>query len=95
MDNHIRSEIIAMAWCDKTSFDVIKKLHGLSESQVKALMKRCLKPSSYRLWRKRVYGRNAKHHRTKITNSVWSKSQTSSKVFLDENKLSKYKSDLK
>ena len=36
MDDHIHSEIIAMAWCDKTSFDVIEQLHGVSEPQVKA-----------------------------------------------------------
>ena len=79
MENHIQSEIIAMAWDDRTSFDVIKKLHGLSEPEVKALMKRNLKPSSYRLWRRRVYGRTAKHHRTKIKSPIWSKSQTLSR----------------
>ena len=92
MDNHIHSEIIAMAWCDKTSFDVIEQLHGVSEPQVKALMKKSLKPSSYRLWRRRVYGRNAKHRRWNRKTSIWSKNHKP-KFFLDEDKLSKYKSD--
>ena len=93
MDDHIHSEIIAMAWCDKTSFDVIEQLHGVSEPQVKALMKKSLKPSSYRLWRRRVYGRNAKHRRSKIKDSIWSKNRNKPKFFMDEDKLSKYKSD--
>jgi uncharacterized protein (TIGR03643 family) len=33
----------------------------LSEAQVKALMRKSLKRSSYELWRKRVYGRQTKH----------------------------------
>lgn len=55
------SEIVAMAWCDKTSFDTIHKIAGLSEKDVVALMRKTLKPSSFRLWRKRVSGRIAKH----------------------------------
>ncbi len=55
------SEIIAMAWCDKTSFDDIQHLTGLSEADTIKLMRRNLKPSSFRLWRKRVTGRVAKH----------------------------------
>lgn len=55
------SEIIEMAWCDKTSFDDIHKLTGLSESQTIKLMRSNLKPSSFRLWRKRVTGRKGKH----------------------------------
>lgn len=55
------SEIIDMAWCDKTSFDDIEKISGYSEQQVIDVMKRNVKPSSFRLWRKRVSGRAAKH----------------------------------
>jgi len=55
------SEIIEMAWCDKTSFDDIYALTGLSESDTIKLMRTNLKPSSFRLWRKRVTGRKAKH----------------------------------
>ena len=59
--NEKTSEIIGMAWCDTTSFDVIHKTTGLSEKEVIALMRKTLKPSSFRLWRKRVSGRVAKH----------------------------------
>ena len=55
------SAIIEAAWCDKTSFASMSRDFGLSEPQVKALMRQKLKPSSYRLWRRRVYGRAKKH----------------------------------
>jgi uncharacterized protein (TIGR03643 family) len=55
------SEVIEMAWCDKTSFDDIHKITGLAEPNIIRLMRKNLKPSSFRLWRKRVTGRNSKH----------------------------------
>ncbi|API86209.1 TIGR03643 family protein [Francisella uliginis] len=55
------SEIIEMAWSDKISFDSIKNITGLSESQVIKIMRNNLKPNSFRLWCKRVTGRVAKH----------------------------------
>ena len=54
-------EIIELAWCDKTSFDSIKQQTGLSEPEVIEVMRTHLKPSSFKLWRKRVTGRKAKH----------------------------------
>jgi uncharacterized protein (TIGR03643 family) len=54
-------DIIGMAWCDKTSFDAIEAATGVTESAVIAIMRKHLKPSSFRLWRKRVSGRTAKH----------------------------------
>ena len=55
------SEIIQMAWCDKTSFDDIYTITGLSEAEDIKMMRANLKPSSFRLWRKRVSGRKSKH----------------------------------
>lgn len=55
------SEVIEMAWCDKTSFDDIFTLTGLSEADTVKLMRINLKPTSFRLWRKRVSGRKTKH----------------------------------
>lgn len=57
------NDIIGMAWCDKTPFERIKNHCGLSEKEVKALMRKELKASSYRLWRKRVTGRSRKHEK--------------------------------
>ena len=53
--------IIEMAWEDRTPFDAIKFQFGLSEADVKALMKQELKFSSYILWRKRVANCKTKH----------------------------------
>lgn len=61
MNENNTSEIVAMAWCDKTSFDVIEQTTGLCEKDVIALMRKTLKLSSFRLWRKRVSGRTQKH----------------------------------
>ena len=55
------SRIIEMAWEDRTPFEAIKGNYGLSEKEVKQLMKNELKLSSYKLWRERVYGRKTKH----------------------------------
>lgn len=46
--------IIEMAWEDRTPFEAIAFQFGISESEVIELMRRELKPSSFRLWRKRV-----------------------------------------
>ena len=53
--------IIEMAWEDRTTFDAIETQYGLNEQRVKELMRENLKSSSYKLWRKRVYGRKTKH----------------------------------
>ena len=53
--------IIEMAWEDRTPFDAIKFQFGLSEADVKALMKKGLKFSSYKLWRERVENCKTKH----------------------------------
>lgn len=50
-----------MAWEDRTPFEAIALQFQLSESEVKALMRKSLKRSSYELWRKRVNGRQTKH----------------------------------
>jgi uncharacterized protein (TIGR03643 family) len=48
------SDIIEMALSDHITFQMISDQHGLTPDQVKALMRRELKPGSYRAWRKRV-----------------------------------------
>ena len=53
--------IIEMAWEDRTTFNAIEYQFGLKEQNVKELMRENLKPSSYKLWRRRVYGRKTKH----------------------------------
>lgn len=48
------SEIIEMALSDHISFEHIRKLHGTSPDEVKAIMRGHLKIGSYRAWRRRV-----------------------------------------
>ena len=48
------SDVIEMALSDHVSFENIKKLYGLREKDVKALMRTNLKTGSYKAWRKRV-----------------------------------------
>ena len=49
-----KSEIIELALSDHVSFDTIKSIYGLSENDVKNIMRKSLKSSSYKTWRKRV-----------------------------------------
>lgn len=53
--------IIEMAWEDRTPFEAIKFQFGLAEADVKVLMKKELKFSSYKLWRERVENCSTKH----------------------------------
>ena len=49
-----KDRIIEMGWEDRTPFEAILFQFGLSEAEVIDLMRQHLKPSSFRLWRKRV-----------------------------------------
>jgi uncharacterized protein (TIGR03643 family) len=53
--------IIEMAWEDRTPFEAILQQFGLPEGEVIKLMRREMKPSSWRMWRARVQGRATKH----------------------------------
>ena len=55
------SRVIEIAWADEIAFEAIALQYGLNEAGVIRLMRRHLKPSSFRLWRKRVTGRASKH----------------------------------
>ncbi|WP_379553303.1 TIGR03643 family protein [Erythrobacter sp. W53] len=59
------SAIIEMALSDHVSFADIEQQYGLSDAQVKVLMRDNLKPSSYRTWRKRVrdFGTRREHYK--------------------------------
>lgn len=55
------SRIIEMAWEDRTPFEAIRHEFGLNETAVIHLMRENMKPSSFKMWRKRVKGRKTKH----------------------------------
>lgn len=53
--------IIEMAWEDRTPFEAIEKQFGLKENDVIKLMRKEMKLSSFKMWRKRMYSRKQKH----------------------------------
>jgi len=54
--------VIQMAWEDRTPFEAILFQFGLKEQEVIALMRRSLKSTSFKRWRKRVNsGKSQKH----------------------------------
>lgn len=61
LDSATIDRIIEMAWEDRTTFEAIELQFGLSEAQTITLMRREMKASSFRMWRKRVTGRTTKH----------------------------------
>ncbi|WP_447553992.1 TIGR03643 family protein [Vreelandella sp. EE22] len=63
-----RSRVIEMAWEDRTPFEAIVNLYGLTEPDVIDVMRHELKPASFRLWRKRVSGRPTKHRALRLPN---------------------------
>ena len=55
--------IIWAAWADRITFEEIKEKTGKTESDVIKIMRKNLKPSSFRLWRKRVHNTSIKHRK--------------------------------
>ena len=55
--------VIWAAWAARITFEDIKKRTGKSESDVIKIMRKNLKPSSFRLWRKRVKNKSIKHRK--------------------------------
>ena len=55
--------VVWAAWADRITFEEIKKKSGYSESDVIKIMRKKLKPSSFKLWRKRAKNQSIKHRR--------------------------------
>lgn len=55
--------IIWAAWADRITFEEIYEKTGKRESDVIKIMRRKLKPSSFRLWRKRVHTKSIKNRK--------------------------------
>lgn len=53
--------IIEMAWEDRTTFEAIEQQFGLKQQDVIKLMRKEMKPSSFKMWRERTKGRSTKH----------------------------------
>ena len=79
--------IIEMAWEDRTTFDAIEFQFGLKEEEVINLMRRNMKPSSFKMWRKRVQGRSTKHQ--KLRSNTSGRFKCSRQRSISGNKISK------
>ena len=55
--------VVWAAWADRVTFEEIKKKTGNSETDVIKIMRRSLKPSSFRLWRERTKRKSIKHRK--------------------------------
>ena len=81
--------IIEMAWEDRTTFDAIKMQFGIKEQQVIELMRREMKESSFRMWRKRVQGRKTKHQAKRSYEMDDARFKCSRQKQITHNKISK------
>jgi uncharacterized protein (TIGR03643 family) len=79
--------IVEMAWEDRTPFDAITLQFGLNEKEVIDLMRREMKLSSFKMWRKRVQGRPTKHRKLQSETITRFKSNLQRQITL--NKISK------
>ena len=55
--------VIWAAWADRITFEEIEKKKGKTETEVIKIMRRSIKPTSFRLWRKRVNQKSIKHRK--------------------------------
>ena len=57
------NQIIRMAWADRITFEEIERRTGFTEPEVIQVMRRELRPRSFKRWRERVSGRVTKHQK--------------------------------
>lgn len=81
--------IVEMAWEDRTPFEAITFQFNVSEKEVIEIMRREMKPSSFRMWRKRVQGRSTKHRLKR--NFTAGRHRCSRQRAISNNKISKRK----
>lgn len=62
LSEEVIDRVIEMAWEDRTPFEAILFQFNMNEKEVIQLMRKTLKPSSFRLWRKRVNSGVSKKH---------------------------------
>jgi uncharacterized protein (TIGR03643 family) len=55
-----KNRLIEMAWQDRVPFDIIYFQYGLTENQLKNVMRKLISKKAYDRWRKRVQGRVTK-----------------------------------
>jgi len=80
--------IIEMAWEDKTPFEAIKFQFGITETDVIELMRKELKESSFKRWRKRVNSGVSSKHLKKRSKDI-KRFKSSRQKSISNNKISK------
>ena len=80
--------IIEMAWEDKTPFAAIEIQFGASESDVISIMRKELKESSFKRWRKRVNSGVSSKHLKKRRHEI-NRFKSSRQKNISNNKISK------
>lgn len=80
--------IIGMAWEDRTPFEAIEYQFGLPEKEVIKLMRKNLKPSSFKRWRKRVNSKVSNKHLKKRDPEI-KRFKSSRQKHISFNKISK------
>jgi uncharacterized protein (TIGR03643 family) len=83
-----KDRIIEMAWEDRTPFEAIHLQFGLTEPEVIKLMRKELKPSSFRLWRKRVNSGVSQKHLKKRSDEI-TRFKSSRQRIISNNKIPK------
>jgi uncharacterized protein (TIGR03643 family) len=76
-----------MAWEDRTPFEAIELQFGLKEKDVIVLMRKEMKLSSFKMWRKRMQGRQTKHRQVTAGDTKRFKSTRQREI--SNNKISK------
>ena len=54
------NRIIQMAWEDRTPFEAIEHQFGIKENDVRKIMRKKMKKSTFIMWRERVKSRKTK-----------------------------------
>jgi uncharacterized protein (TIGR03643 family) len=80
--------IIEMAWEDRTPFEAILFQFQLSEKDVVQLMRKELKPTSFKRWRKRVHSGVSQKHLQKRNPEI-DRFKCSRQRAITQNKISK------
>ncbi len=80
--------IIEMAWEDRTPFEAIEFQFGVNEADTIKIMRKELKSSSFKLWRKRVNSGVSQKHQ-KLRNDSIKRFKCSRQKNISNNKISK------
>ena len=79
--------IIQMAWEDRTTFEAIELQFRLNQQNVIQLMRKEMKPTSFKMWRARTKGRATKHRA--LRNNEMDRFKCSQQKSISQNKISK------